>query len=556
MAGLVVVVALFFAFTNGFQDSSATVATMVASRAASPKAGVLYSSAFGFLGAMLGGSAVAFTVEGLVHVSSDELFINILFAAVLSAASWNIITWWFGLPSSSTHALIGGLIGGGIAGAGLGSISWGFDELLAGQLTGLTKVLIFLLASVGIGFAGGFVIKSASTIALRNAKRSVNRSIKRSQYITTAILAFSHGANDAQKQMGIIVVALLSAGVVTTQEIPLWVRFLCATAIALGTIGGGWKIMKTLGRRISSDKADRQFGLPADLIGYDPALHRGRGAHLLDPGRRFQHYGGGCRGEGQDGAMVGGKAHGHLMVADNSGFGGALSGRVLYSPGRIELLRWMHMNGGKGERKGWGFGSIFPPNYDFHAMLFAQADKTRGGVRALSDWLKTNDLRVPPEELQRIEQEADDMRHDMEKLLLNAFSTPFDRQDIYSISRQMDYILNFCLSTAIEMRAFGVHPDKATIGMTTSLQQGVEKVKEAIGIMAKDPAKADAMIRDIRRSEREIEVLYVASIAAVFDTDTPIDAMKKREVYHHLKDAGRTLSITIDILHRIIVELA
>ena len=125
---LVVVLALFFAFTNGFQDSSATVATMVASQAASPKTGVLYSAVFGFLGAMLGGSAVAFTVEGLVHVSSETLFVNILFAAVLSAASWNLITWWFGLPSSSTHALIGGLIGGGIAGAGLGSIFLGFGR--------------------------------------------------------------------------------------------------------------------------------------------------------------------------------------------------------------------------------------------------------------------------------------------------------------------------------------------------------------------------------------------------------------------------------------------
>ena len=144
-------------------------------------------------------------------------------------------------------------------------------------------------------------------------------------------------------------------------------------------------------------------------------------------------------------------------------------------------------------------------------MLLAQAEKTRDGVRALTDWLKMNDLTVPPEELARIEQEADDMRHDMERFLLEAFSTPFDRQDIYSISRQMDYILNFCLSTAIEMRAFGVHPDEAALSMADSLEQGIEKVKEAIGIMAKDPAKADAMIREMRRSERDIEVLYVAS---------------------------------------------
>lgn len=214
------------------------------------------------------------------------------------------------------------------------------------------------------------------------------------------------------------------------------------------------------------------------------------------------------------------------------------------------------MDEAKGERKGRGFGAIFPPRYDFHGMLFAQAEKTRDGVRALTEWLKMNDLSSPPEELVRIEQEADDMRHDMERFLLEAFSTPFDRQDIYSISRQMDYILNFCLSTAIEMRAFAVHPDEAILSMAVSLEQGIEKIKEAIGIMAKDPAKADAMIREMRRSEREVEVLYVASLTAVFESETPLEAMKKREVYHHLKDAGRNLSITIDILHRIIVELA
>jgi PiT family inorganic phosphate transporter len=250
MAGLVSAVALFFAFTNGFQDSSATVATMVASRAASPRTGVLYSAAFGFLGAVLGGSAVAFTVEGLVSIPPDALFVYVLFAAVVSAASWNLITWWFGLPSSSTHALIGGLIGGGVAGAGTYSISWGWEELLSGQLTGLTKVLVFLLLSVVIGFLGGYAIKKASAVLLRNAKKKINRPIMRVQYLTTAVLSFAHGANDGQKQMGVIVMALLSAGAISTQEVPLWVRLLCAAAIALGTIGGGWKIMKTLGRRI------------------------------------------------------------------------------------------------------------------------------------------------------------------------------------------------------------------------------------------------------------------------------------------------------------------
>lgn len=243
-------VALFFAFTNGFQDSSATVATMVACRAATPRTSVLYSAAFGFLGAILGGSAVAFTIGGLVQVPQPEALLPILLAAVLSASTWNLITWWFGLPSSSTHALVGGLVGGGLAGAGAGSISWGTTELLNGELTGLTKILLLLVFSVAIGFLGGYLMKKASMLALMNAKRSANRPIRRAQFLTTAVLSFSHGANDGQKQMGVIIIALLAGGMISVQEIPLWVRLLVAGAIAMGTIGGGWKIMKTLGRRI------------------------------------------------------------------------------------------------------------------------------------------------------------------------------------------------------------------------------------------------------------------------------------------------------------------
>jgi PiT family inorganic phosphate transporter len=250
LSGMVVAVALFFAFTNGFQDSSATVATMIACGAATPKTGVLYSAGFGFLGALLGGSAVAFTIESLVEIDSPVLMVQVLFSAVVSAAGWNLITWRFGLPSSSTHGLIGGLVGGGLAGAGAGSINWGLEELMSGELDGLIKVLLFLVLSVAIGFAAGFAVRRASIIALRNANRTANRPISRVQFITTALLSFVHGSNDGQKQMGIITIALVAGGFLTVQEIPFWVRVLTATAIAAGTVGGGWKIMVTLGRKI------------------------------------------------------------------------------------------------------------------------------------------------------------------------------------------------------------------------------------------------------------------------------------------------------------------
>ncbi len=209
------------------------------------------------------------------------------------------------------------------------------------------------------------------------------------------------------------------------------------------------------------------------------------------------------------------------------------------------------------EREGRSIlNSIFPPKYDFQGMLQAQASKTLEGVNALVNWLEAGDLSIPPDELIRIEQQADDMRHHMEDQLIEAFSTPFDRQDIYLIARQMDYILNFSLSTAIEIRAFGFKPDEPVVRMALALQEGTLQVVKAIKIMEKEPILAGNMIKDIREAERRIDDIYVNSIASAFQNDEPICVMKKREIYHHLRDAGRTLSVTIDALHRVIVGIA
>ncbi len=212
------------------------------------------------------------------------------------------------------------------------------------------------------------------------------------------------------------------------------------------------------------------------------------------------------------------------------------------------------MSEDKGERKKL-FSRLFPQEYDFHHMLQDQAEETREGVSKLIDWLEHGGDEEP-KELLAVELKADDMRHDMESKLMKAFSTPFDRQDIYEISRQMDHILNYSLSTAQEMRAFDVHSDDAIMKMARSLYDGTVKVEEAIKLMQKDSAKAEGMISNIRVYENEIEATYISAMSAVLLVDEAIDAVKKREVYHHLKDAGRTLSITIDILHRIIVGIA
>jgi uncharacterized protein len=195
---------------------------------------------------------------------------------------------------------------------------------------------------------------------------------------------------------------------------------------------------------------------------------------------------------------------------------------------------------------------IFPPRYDFYGMLSKQAEQTEVGVKALITWLETN-ANSDPVDVIREENKGDEIRLDMESELQGAFSTPFDRQDIYEVSRRMDHILNFSVSTAYEMKAFGVKPDTSILTMARSLSKGTELMANSVNLLKEDPKAAGDLIPKMRDHEREIEKTYVHNMAIVFEKDEPIIAMKKREIYHHLRDAGRHMSITVDVLHRIIV---
>ena len=233
---VLIALALFFDFLNGLHDSSNIVATMISSRALAPRTALGLTAVAEFLGPFLFGVAVARTIGDEV-VSAGTISIAVIYAALLAAIVWNLLTWFFGIPSSSSHALIGGIVGAVAVSAGLGTI----------HLAGLGKVLVALFTSPVIGLLAGYLLTRLIFFLAAGATPHVNQAFKRLQVLTGLALALSHGANDAQKTMGIITLALVTAGSLASFAVPTWVVAASAGAIALGTALGGWRLIRTLG---------------------------------------------------------------------------------------------------------------------------------------------------------------------------------------------------------------------------------------------------------------------------------------------------------------------
>jgi PiT family inorganic phosphate transporter len=240
----VVILALIFDFINGFHDTANAIATSVSTKAMTPRFAIFYAAVLNFLGAILF-EGVAKNIGGsIADPFAIENGLWIVMAALISAIAWNLITWYFGIPSSSSHTLIGSLAGAVIAGAGFGTIHW----------PGFNKIILVLILSPIIAFAAGFVMMHLMRwIVILLGNRSpgkVNRTFRLLQIVSAGGQAFSHGANDAQKAMGIIVFALIAGGFQNELDVPFWVKAGAATAMGLGTAFGGMKIIKTVSKKI------------------------------------------------------------------------------------------------------------------------------------------------------------------------------------------------------------------------------------------------------------------------------------------------------------------
>ena len=248
-----VLLALAFDYINGFHDTANAIATSVSTRAIAPKTAVMMAATLNFLGAMIS-TGVAKTIGGDIVTAPEMINGEIIVAALVGAIFWNLLTWWYGIPSSSSHALIGGIIGAVL-------ISVGPEALQAG---GIGKIFISLVASPILALVLGYIVMKILLILFgRFSPIVLNDRFRNMQLVSAALMSFSHGSNDAQKAMGIITLTLVASGHLQTLDVPIWVKIACATAMALGTAAGGWKIIATVGSKIF--KLESINGFAADL---------------------------------------------------------------------------------------------------------------------------------------------------------------------------------------------------------------------------------------------------------------------------------------------------
>jgi inorganic phosphate transporter, PiT family len=247
---ILIALVLIFDFINGFHDSANSIATVVSTKVLSPFAAVIMAAFFNFIAFLIFPLKVA-TTMGKGVINPDVINLTVIAAALIAAISWNLITWWYGLPSSSSHTLVGGLIGAAVASTGWASVI----------MAGVIKIVIFIVIAPLLGMLMSFVISAIVIFLARNQSPSgVDKHFRRLQLLSAAAFSLGHGGNDAQKSMGIIWVALIATGLATKNDpIALWIVLSCHAAIALGTLLGGWRIVKTMGQRITKLKPFEGF---------------------------------------------------------------------------------------------------------------------------------------------------------------------------------------------------------------------------------------------------------------------------------------------------------
>ncbi len=507
-----VVLALLFDFTNGFHDAANQVATAIKTDAIKPLRALLIAATFDFVGAFFLGSKVAETLgKGIVDphlMTKGASSTLVIIAALLGAIIWNLWTWKTGTPSSSSHALIGGLLGAFVVGWGFAPIHW----------TKVLSVFVVLVASPLVGFVVAstltrFVIFVSSIVSFPTR---TNAFLRKAQYVTLISQALSHGTNDAQKTMGVIVFVLTISGMYAQAPgrafIPIWVMLACSTAIAIGALCGGWRIIRTLGWGIYDIKPVHSFTSQfssamiiylSSLLGYPISTTQVISSSVMGAGAaenpRRVHW-----------EVTRDMAFAWLVTIPASAAASAtflllFRGKLIYVIGIIICAALINM-----AWKKLSVSRFFPKQINFLNLLSEQAGIVLDGLKTAQTYCE----KPGPEAaklVDRAEKRADEAHHDIIAKVRSTFITgKFDRHNIENLSQWIDDIMDESKKAVFRMEKFEVSPDNYIMEMLGKLSEAVTLIKEAIETLGKDAEHCGECIKAARKRENTIQHIYEA----------------------------------------------
>lgn len=507
-----VLLALLFDFTNGFHDAANQVATAIKTDAIKPLRALLIAATFDFIGAFFLGSKVAETMgKGIVDPSLMTTGVSsvlVIVAALLGAILWNLWTWKTGTPSSSSHALIGGLLGAFVVGWGFAPVNWMkmltvFAILVVSPLVGffvssiLTRVVIFVSSAVSL-------------------PTQMNAFFRKAQYATLITQALSHGTNDAQKTMGVIVFVLTIAGMHAQASgeafIPAWVMLACSAAIAVGALCGGWRIIRTLGWGIYDIKPVHSFTSQfssasiiylSSLFGYPISTTQVISSSVMGAGAaenpRRVHW-----------EVTKDMAFAWLVTIPASA---AISATILFlfrgtwsyviviiGISTLAYMIWKKLS----------ISRVFPKQIDFLNMLSEQAEVVFEGLKTAQKYCE----KPGPEAAKIVDQaerKADETHHAITASVRGTFITgKYDRHNIENLSQRIDDIMDESKKAVMRMEKFEVSPDSYIVDMLGKLSEAVMLIKEAIGTLKTDPKRCGECIKAARKRENTIQHIYEA----------------------------------------------
>lgn len=507
---VVVALALVFNFTNGFHDAAGQVATAIKTDAIKPFRALLIAATFDFVGAFFLGSKVAETIgKGIVDPSLMTTGVSsalVIAAALLSAILWNLWTWKIGMPSSSSHALIGGMLGAFVVGWGFAPVNW----------MKVLGVFAILVASPLIGFAVSsfltrLVILVSSAVSLPTR---ANGFFRKAQYATLISQALSHGTNDAQKTMGVIVFVLTVAGmyapVAGGSFTPTWVTLSCSLTIAVGALFGGWRIIRTLGWDIYDIKPVHSFTSQfssasiiylSSLFGYPVSTTQVisssvMGAGAADNPRRV-HW-----------EVTRDMAFAWLVTIPASAAVSAtflllFRGKLLHVIAIITTVMLARMIWKKISLK-----SIFPQQIDFRKLLAEQAGIVLEGIQTAKRYCEAPSPEAA-EAVDEAERRADVSHHAITAKVRSTFITgKFDRHNIENLSQRVDDVMDEVKKAILRMEKFVVRPDRYVVDMVVKLEEAVALIKEAVETLGVDAKRCDECIKAARKRENAIQHIY------------------------------------------------